>query len=416
MNIEIVFLIILSMILIWQFFGYPIFMAFIALRNQPKIKDYTYKPFVTILIPTYNEEKVIENRIKNLKFLDYPKDKFEVLIVDSGSTDRTINILNEIHGISEFSDMNIKIISEDKRNGKASAINFGKKYARGDIILVTDANTIFNNSALREMMPHFKDPKVGGVGGRLWVANSDDKNAVKAAFYWDLENVMRIGEAALDSACLFQGEINAWRKDLVDANIEIISEDLDMSIKIRQKNYKIEYEPNAIAYEPSPTTVSDQIIQRKRTCIGTIKTIFHHWKYIIFTGNLYTSLILPSHKFLAVISPFILLSIIIPYLFIWNLPIIFIHITMMALISIFLYIVLIYLLSNFKITKKISNFSFYSILNIILYVLLNEYLILLAWKDFITGKYSEKWEKVESTRNNPLNDPIEHSKARDIEM
>ena len=65
MNIEIVSLIVLSIILIWQFFGYPIFMAFIALRNKPRIKDYTYKPFVTILIPTFNEEKVIENRIKN---------------------------------------------------------------------------------------------------------------------------------------------------------------------------------------------------------------------------------------------------------------------------------------------------------------------------------------------------------------
>ena len=406
MNIEIVSLIVLSIILIWQFFGYPIFMAFIALRNKPRIKDYTYKPFVTILIPTFNEEKVIENRIKNLKSLDYPKDKFEVFVVDSGSPDRTIKILNEIQGKREFSDMNIKIIREEKRNGKASAINFGKKYARGDIILVTDANTIFNNSALLEMMPYFKNPKVGGVGGRFWVANSDDKNAVKAAFYWDLENVMRIGEAALDSACFFSGEINAWRKDLVDANLEIISEDLDMSIKIRQKNYKIEYEPNAIAYEPSPTTISDQIIQRKRTCIGTLKVIFQHWKYIIFSGNLYASLILPSHKLLAVISPFILISIVISYLIIWNLPIIFIHIIMMALISIFLYIVLIYLLSNFKITKKISNFSFYSIFNIILYILLNEYLIILAWKDFITGRYSEKWEKVESTRNNQLIDPI----------
>jgi poly-beta-1,6-N-acetyl-D-glucosamine synthase len=73
----------------------------------------------------------------------------------------------------------------------------------------------------------------------------------------------------------------------------------------------------------------------------------------------------------------------------------------MALISILLFIVLIYLLSNFKITKKISNFSIHSILNIIIYVLLNEYLILLAWKDFTFGKYSELWQQVESTRTSP---------------
>jgi len=401
MNIEIVVLIFLSITIIWQFFGYPIFTAFIALRGKPRIKDYTYKPFVSILVPTFNEEKVIENRIKNINLLDYPKDKFEVLIVDSGSTDKTIEILYEIQTKSEFSDVKIKIIREDKRKGKASAINFGKKYAHGEIILVTDANSIFTNNVLLEMMPYFKDPTVGGVGGRLCVANIDDKTAARAAFYWDLENIMRIGEASLDSACLFQGEINAWRKDLVDANPEIISEDLDMSIKIRQKNYKIEYEPNAIVYEPSPTTVPDQIIQRKRTCIGTIKTIFQHWKYIIFTWNKYTSLILPSHKILAVISPFILISIGILYLVIWDLPIILVHIIIMSLIIIFLYIILFYLLSNFKITRKISNFSLHSILNIIFYVLLIEYLVLLAWKDFTIGKYSELWEKVESTRPFP---------------
>jgi len=406
MNIEIAFLFILSMILIWQFFGYPIFTGFIALRNKPKIKDYTYKPFVSILIPTFNEEKLIENRIKNLKSLNYPKDQFEVLIVDSASTDRTVEVIKEIQRKNEFSDLNIKIIREDERRGKGSAINFGKKYAHGDIILVTDANTIFTNNVLHEMMPHFKDPKVGGVGGRLSTANTENKTAASAAFYWDLENMMRIGEAALDSACFFQGEVNAWRKDLVDADPDMIAEDLHMSIKIRQKNYKIEYEPNAIVYEPSPTNISDQITQKKRTCIGTITAIFQSWKYFIFTRNLYTSFILPSHKLLAVISPFILISILIPYFFIRDIPIIFIHIISMTLISIFLYIVLSSLLLNFKVIEKASNFSvrrtsnfsFHSIFNIIFYVLLTEYLILLAWKDLTLGKYSKLWEKVESTR------------------
>lgn len=390
---------IFSLAITWQFVGYPILMALIAIRYNPGKKDYdySYQPFISILVPTYNEEIVIENRIKNLLNLNYPKDKYEIIIVDSGSTDTTVKIAENY--VSEL-EPNLMIIEEKERKGKASAINTGKMKARGDIILVTDANSIFDNNALREIAPQFKNQNVGGVGGRYIVKNTGKTITDSTQFYWDIEYIMRKGERVLDSACTFHGEINAWRKNLIDADEKQLTEDLDMAVQIKKKGFKIEYIPDAVVYESAPTTTEEQIKQRKRTSIGTIQCICKHWKYFLFPKDWYSMLIFPSHKGLAMFSPFILILIVIFNIAEWNL-----YATIQyVLISLIIFGCLFYILmrlkyrlvGTFKVNKR---FSIRSIPQIAHYVMLNEYLILLAWKDFIFKKYSILWDKVDSTRN-----------------
>ena len=374
-------------------------MALIARRNNPEPKDYSYQPFVSILVPTYNEENVIEDRIKNLNHLNYIKDNYEVIIVDSGSNDCTREIVGS--KIKENAGKpQLKLVIEKERRGKASAINYGKKHARGDIILVTDANSIFERNVLKEMMPHFSNPKIGAVGGRYTLPEFNSIITSSNQFYLDIEYIMRKGESALDSACLFHGEINAWRKNIVDADTGIVSEDLDMAIQIRRKKYKVEYEPQAINYEPAPTSIGEQIIQRKRNSIGTIKNIFKHFDYWLFPRDMYSLLIFPSHKGLVMFSPFILAAIPILYFLILDLQIIVTHIILVLTIFTLLFLTLYNLKS--KIIKSNNNlkseFSFRSLPKIMFYVLLNEYIVLLAWKDFIFRKYSVLWDKVESTR------------------
>lgn len=401
MNIIIILLYLLSFLLIWQFVGYPSLMAIVALKSKskPKNKDYSFQPFVSIIVPTYNEEKVIEDRNKNLFVLDYPKDKYEIIVVDSGSTDKTTVIVDKLIEKHNPSEPNLRLIKEEERKGKASAINLGKKHAKGGIVLITDANSIFDKNVLKEMTPHFKDPKVGAVGGKYCVANPENPLAASESFYWDLEYIMRRGESALDSACLFHGEINAWRKDIVDADIRMLSEDLDMCIKIRKKGFKIEYEPEARIYEPSATTAEDQIKQRKRTSIGTIQNMFKHLGFFIPPRDLYSFLIFPSHKSLAMLSPFILLTIPILYIAAWDIRIVITHFVLTLLIFAGIFALLMSLKSKLTKGERMkSGFSISSMPKIVYYVLLNEYLILLAWKDFIFRRYSVLWEKTESTR------------------
>ena len=206
---------------------------------------------------------------------------------------------------------------------------------------------------------------------------------------------MRQGESTLDSTCLWHGEINAWRKKLADADLRILAEDLDMPIRIRRQGFKIDYAPKAKVYENSPPILQDQIEQRRRNSVGTIQCLFKHLNYFLLPRDLYSWLIFPSHRALPMLSPFILLAILALYLIAWDLKLVTIHfaitLVVFGLLLIFLLLLRSKLVGSGGVKTKVS---FLSVMKIAYYVLLHEYLILLAWKDFVLGTYSVAWAKV----------------------
>ncbi|MGB3905732.1 MAG: glycosyltransferase [Anaerolineae bacterium] len=393
---------IVSLLLLWQFVGYPVLMGLVALGAKPRDRNRAYSPFVSIIVPAYNEREVMGKRLENLVSLDYPKDMYEIIVVESGSTDGTREVVQDYMAGTPNHTPRVTLLREGERRGKASAINLGKSHAKGEIILVTDANSTFQGNVLREMMPHFQDPNVGAVGGRYIVSNPDNIHTSSESFYWDLEYIMRRGESVVDSACLFHGEINAWRKDLVDeADTEIISEDLDMAIRIRRQGYKIEYEPDAKVHEPSAVTAKGQIIRRKKVSTGTILCIFKHLGYFALPRDLYSLLIFPSHKGLTMLSPFLLLAIPILYFVSGDIRLVLVHLILTLLIFGVLLGALLFLRSRLidRPRRPTNGASIGSLPRILYYVLLNEYLVFLAWIDFVLGRYSVLWEKAESTRD-----------------
>ena len=398
--VVVVALCLVSTLLIWQFVGYPVLMGLVALAAKPKVKEGAYTPFVSIIVPAYNEREVIVQRLENLFHLDYPPEQYEIIVVESGSTDGTFETVQEYIAHRPRQAPEMKLLREQDRRGKASAINLGKQHARGEIVLVTDANSAFDESVLREMMPHFQDPRIGAVGGRYLVSNPDNVYTSSESFYWDLEYIMRRGEAALDSACLFHGEINAWRKNLVaEADTEIISEDLDMAIRIRRQGYKIEYEPEAIVYEPTAQTASGQIVRRKKVSTGTILCLLKHLSYFALPRDLYSLLIVPSHKGLTMLSPFLLVAIPVLYLLAWDLRLVVIHLSLTALA--FGLLLGVFLLLRARLLPgegRTTGVGLASLPRIAYYTLLNEYLVLLAWIDLVRGDYTVLWERAESTR------------------
>ncbi len=394
-------LVLFTILLLWQFLGYPLFMSLMYKKHKNCLsaKDYSYQPFISIIVPAYNEEHVIKQRIENLLSQAYPKDKFEVIVIDSGSTDTTLEIAKGF----EKDEPNVRVLEEGERRGKASAINLGKSYAKGEIVLVTDANTVFDVNVLREIAPHFKNLNIGAVGGRFVLSNVESGLARASSFYWELESLIRRGESALDSVCLFHGEINAWRKDIVEVDLGSLAEDLDMAIKIRKQGYKIVYEPDAVAHEPGPTTKKEQIIQKKRATIGTIQSFFKHRRYLWFPRDKYSSLVFPSHKTLQILSPYLLLGILVTFFTLLILQQFVLCIAYVLAVGALFLLSLTVLNKELSDTRTTHNSAVKAALpgdlpNILLYVLLHEYIILLAWKDFVFGNYAVTWEKVESTR------------------
>lgn len=392
-------LVFFTALLFWQFLGYPLFMSLFCKDKSRLSKDYLFKPFISIIVPTYNEERVIKRRIENLVSQNWPKDKFEIIVVDSGSTDSTLDIAKTLVAMHK----NVKVMEEGERKGKASAINLGKSNAEGEIALVTDANTLFHEDVLREIAPHFADLKLGAVGGFLNLSNPENALVSSSSFYWNIESIMRRGESNLDSACLFHGEINAWRNNIVEADINALTEDLDMAIQIRRQGYKIAYEPNALAYETGPTSSKEQIIQKKRTTLGTIQSFFKHKRYFWFPHDKYSGFIFPSHKGLQIFSPYLLigvLAILLALLILGEFTIVIVFLSATATIFLVLLFGLKRKISKIIIAPKLATKTALprELWNLLYFVLLHEYIILLAWKDFVLKKYSVLWEKAESTR------------------
>lgn len=397
--IVVVLLFVFSFLIIWQFVGYPCLMALTALRSRPEDKDYSFQPFISVILPTFHEAGILEDRLKNLLSLEYPADKYEIIIVASASNGKTTAVVRHINEEHNDRAVPITLLNEEERRGKASAVNLGKQSARGDITLITDANAIFDRAVLKELAPHFKDLEVGAVGGRYIVKNPDSKLTSSTQLYWNIEYIMRLGESALSSACLTHGEMTAWRKDLTDADPRKISDDLSICIGVRRRGYKIAYAPKAIVYEDAPTTAKEQIVQRKKTTIGTLEVLFGNLRFLLTPRDLYRLIIFPSHKTLWMLSPFILIMIPLFYMALWDARAIILHLGLSFLAFGLLFLLLRFL--NSKLNKESAGrhgFSPRSLVNTAYYVLLNEYLVAAAWVDFIFKRYSLLWDIVETTR------------------
>lgn len=381
-------------LLYWHLLGYPLLMAGLRRRPRPNV-PVEAPPQVSVILPVYNEERNLGPRVENLLAQDYPMDRLEIIIVESGSTDGTAPVARELAARVP----NLKVVVQGSRLGKASAVAAGKTVAEGTIIVVSDANTVYDHATLSKLVQPFGDPSIGGVGGRFVPRNASDPNAAGSDLYWSLEQIMRAGEAALDSCCTFHGEVYAWRRELVEPDSEAIIDDFDSAVQIRRKGYRIGYAPDALAYESVPTWVGDMAIQWKKNALGAIQCAFRNWRFLLGRPNFYTYLIFPSHKGLQVLQPFLLLLAAVALFGAFVSGGLFLEVA--VIVSLFVILsaataALLFVEIKREPTRESSSFVHPS--SWILTFFAFQYAVLLAWKDYILGKRDVRWEKVESTR------------------
>lgn len=382
-------LILFVFLFLWTWIGYPIFLFFASkLFRKKHLISESYMPKVTLMIMSYNEAKVIEKKIKNSLELDYPKDKLEIFVVDSASNDGTQDIVNKYS-------KNIRLIEQSERKGKASAINYGMKYASGEIIMITDSNAMMNQQAVKKIARHFSDKKVGGVCGRFEARDIRDTSiGAGGSIYWKIEKFLRKHESDIDSAIHMSGEITAFRKGAIDKVDESsLSEDFDMAIRIRRAGFRILYEPEAIAFEPAPENVNDLLTQKKRITIGTWQGLMKH-KQVLFNLRYgwYGLVILPSHKLFQVCTPFFLFFILLfsGLLFFMTKDMV---VYGLLLLQGFVYLMTIISFIPLKLFKKNLVFVFLK------YFMTTNYILLLGCFDYIRKKKIVTWKKIESSRN-----------------
>ncbi len=292
--------------LIYVYIGYPLLVYSVGYVRPLEVKKSSFEPLVTVLITAYNEEKDIRAKLENTLQIDYPREKLEILVASDGSTDKTDEI------VREFSGKNIKLFRQEGRMGKTYTQNKAVEQAAGEIILFSDATTMYETDVLKQMLPNFADETVGCVAGRLiYVDNSRSNIGKGAKRYWNYETFLKKSESRAcsligASGCLYAVRRSAYRPMYAEA-----SSDFLICTKIYEQNLRSVYEPNAVCTEETNRHSDKEITMRVRVISQTFTDLWRNRRMLNPVRSGFFAVELVSHKLLRYAVPLFLFLILI---------------------------------------------------------------------------------------------------------
>jgi len=245
-----------------------VFLIFLISRFI-KRSSVNFEPNVSIIIPAYNEEANISKCLDSVFDLDYPKDKTEVIVVDDGSTDRTLNIIN-----------NYKMVKILKQNhkGKSEALNLGTKSALYDFILTLDADTIVDKDCLKEIVKPFADKNVGATTGNSKVRNRNTLTGIFQNIEYHYNNLIRNSfSVVFNNGIWFFGALACYRKSVLKKigyfKTDTLTEDMDIALEIKKAGYKTLNVYTACGHTIVPSTFKELYSQRSRWWVGVLQSL-----------------------------------------------------------------------------------------------------------------------------------------------
>lgn len=304
-------------LILFAYAGYPV-IVWLASRMRPDAADVaeqltsqpapTEWPFVTLVIAAYKEELWILPRLENALAMDYPADRFEVLVGCDGREDLTADLA------MSFGDDRVRTIVFPNRRGKASVLNDLMPMARGDIVVFSDANTLFERSAVRRLIRHFvaepstgSSARIGGVVGRLVLTDPETGSNVDGV-YWRYENFLKACEGRLGALLGANGGIYAIRKPLVEPlPAATILDDFVIGMRVHSQGYRLVYDKTALAYEETPASISDEFRRRARIGAGGFQSL-PRLAHLLSPRFGWLAFAFGMHKVLRWICPFLMLA------------------------------------------------------------------------------------------------------------
>ena len=256
-------------------------------------------PSVSLVIAAYNEERRLPDRIINIRDLEYPKNKLEVIIVSDGSDDRS----NEI--LAGARDEQIRAVLLPLRKGKANALNVGVAQATSDILIFSDAATLFAPDSIQKMVRHFSNSKVGVVCGLLKFKATAESQQTEGV-YWKYETIIRLMEARFGATMTASGALYALRRQCFEPiSSDTVIEDFVVPMRARQLGYSVIFDPEATAIEYAAPSVSGEFTRRVRLAVGSFRAM---GELIRVRMDFMTRLAFISHKLLRWLVPFFLIT------------------------------------------------------------------------------------------------------------
>lgn len=374
-------------VIFWANIGYSLSLIIIdkIFKIKKIIKDYSFLPTVTVMIVAHNEEKVIEEKLINVLSINYPMDRINILVSSDNSTDETNKIVNRI--INENNDRNIKIYEVKERKGKTNAQNEAAKLVNSEILVMTDANSILEKDAVKEIVAAFTDNNIVYVTGRLIYINSEDNITSKSEnTYWNMDLRIRDIESRLQTITAGNGALYACRtKEYVNFD-PIKCHDSSMPVYYALNGKRAIANHDAIAYEKAGENIEDEFKRKVRmnriilnAILPSIKilNIFkYRWFTFFYLGHRTCRYLLWLMHIIAFITSAILSKQ--NYIYILAL----LGQIVMYIIALIKYIT--------KTDMKLFNYIYYYCMTIIAQIV--------GVKNILTGKSKPFWEKAESTR------------------
>jgi cellulose synthase/poly-beta-1,6-N-acetylglucosamine synthase-like glycosyltransferase len=300
-------------LLLYVYVGYPCLLAMISRFCRPR-RELQYIPTLSILIAAYNEESGIRKKLEQTLQLDYPADKMEIIVLSDGSTDRTDQI------VLAFADPRVRLLRLTGRKGKTNAQNEGVKIANGEVLVFSDATTIYHPQALRKLAANYGDPRVGAVSGRYqyFDPGGNSPTGLGTIAFWNYENFLKMMQSRIHTITGCCGCIYSVRRDVyTELKSEVIS-DLVQPLHVIEKGFRVLFEDQALAYEETTQSAHEEFSMRVRVVtrgmrgLLSIPELLKPWKFGWISYQLW------SHKVLRWFVPILLLLLLASNLVLWQ--------------------------------------------------------------------------------------------------
>lgn len=293
-------------LVIYTYAAYPALLWLLTSGRQgprpPEESASSVPPSVSVLIVAHNEEAIIRERIENLLVLDYPRERLELVVASDGSRDRTDDI------VREYSDRGVQLRALSPQAGKASALDRVLPTLRGEIAVLSDANTMMEPHALKRLVRWFSDPGVGVVCGRLVLTDPLTGKNVDS-MYWRYETFLKTCESKLGGLLGANGAIYAIRRDLFTGiHPNTIVDDFVIPLLARiRSGCQIVYDESAVAVEETPPELGMEFKRRTRIGAGDFQSLAVVWP-VLNPAQGWISFTFLSHKLLRWLCPFFLMG------------------------------------------------------------------------------------------------------------
>jgi len=293
----------------YAYIGYPLVLLALRLLIRREVKKGPIQPFISLLIPAYNEDDVIARKIENSLALDYPAELLEIVVASDGSKDRTAETAQRL-----ADGQRVRVLAFPQNRGKIATLNASVPELRGEIVVFSDAPAMLFPGSVRLLIENFADPAVGAVSGLYKVVKADEVDVGKSEdLYWKYETFLKIQESQIDSTLGGHGHLHAIRKDLYPyPPAGTINDDYIIPVSVLAKGYRAVYEPSAVVHEEAHEMTG--FGRRIRIMAGNIQQI-REIKGLLHPFRPMALFFFLSHKVSRLVVPFAMLVALIANLF-----------------------------------------------------------------------------------------------------